>query len=116
MLRELTVSVSGAGKRSLSRPVIAALERYDWPGTVRELRNALERALILSRGAPIELAHLPAEMRGGARSGDESLLLADAEMAHIRRVLERAIGNRTKAAELLGISRSTLKRRLNEPD
>lgn len=88
------------------------------------LRNALERALILGRGATIDLEHLPPELgearpsrpgtaaRSTATRGDGATSLDAMEIAHIRRVLAEVGGNRTRAAERLGISRSTLKRKL----
>jgi PAS domain S-box-containing protein len=97
----------------LGRPVLAALQRYDWPGNVRELRTVLERALILARGEPIELEHLAPEIRG-ATPGHTSQKLADVERDHILGVLSASGDNRTRAAEVLGISRSTLKRKLAE--
>ncbi|HVY41170.1 MAG TPA: sigma 54-interacting transcriptional regulator [Polyangia bacterium] len=99
---------------ALSPGVTAALQRYDWPGNLRELRNTLERALILSRGDTISLCHLPPELVTAAPPGDRSLRLQDVQRAHIVRVLESCGGNRTRAAEVLGISRSTLKRTLAE--
>jgi len=102
----------------LPRDVVAALARYAWPGNLRELRNTLERALILGRGERIELRHLPPEIAGGAPGGGEAELAAagetlDAvERGHVRRVLDSVGGNRTLAAKLLGISRSTLNRKL----
>ena len=99
---------------TLGPAVTAALERYDWPGNLRELRNTLERALILSRGDTISLCHLPPELLATASQGDRSMRLQDVERAHIVRVLESCGGNRTRAAEVLGISRSTLKRNLAE--
>jgi len=113
LVAELANRVSGRKRTSLARPVIAALQRYDWPGNVRELRNVLERAMILARGGAIELEHLAPELRDGA-PGDKSETLADVERAHILRVLETCRENRTRAAEVLGISRSTLKRKLAE--
>src|SRR5262249_22114090 len=104
---------SGPRRVVLGRLVLRALARYDWPGNVRELRNVLERAIILSRGAAIELEHLAPEIRGAA-PGSTSERLEDVERAHILRVLEAARGNRTRAAAVLGISRSTLKRKLAE--
>jgi len=81
-----------------------------WPGNVREMRNVLERAMILARGQPqIALEHLPAELRrstGGARHQPQSL--ADVEKAQIERALRHHGGNRTRAAKELGISRATL--------
>ena len=81
-----------------------------WPGNVREMRNVLERAMILARGQPqIALEHLPAELRrstAGARHQPQSL--ADVEKAQIERALRHHGGNRTRAAKELGISRATL--------
>jgi PAS domain S-box-containing protein len=115
MLRDLSRRPGGR-KVGLSREVATALGKYDWPGNVRELRNALERALILSHGEPIEVAHLPPEIRGGAgsRAVPASDKLEEVERAHILAILARVKGNRTHAAEILGIGRSTLKRKLAE--
>ncbi len=88
-----------------------------WPGNVREMRNVLERAMILARGQPaIGVEHLPADLRqrgaaGGSASGDrryQPQSLSDVERAHIERTLRHHNGNRTRAALELGISRATL--------
>ncbi len=108
---------AGKRPRPVPREVVATLERYPWPGNIRELRNALERALILSQGGVIALDHLPGEVRTARPTGPErprKASLDAIERDHILKVLEDANGNRTRAAELLGISRSTLKRKLAE--
>src|SRR5438270_163289 len=92
----------------------SALRRYDWPGNVRELRNVLERALILGRGEPIDVPQLSPEVQRGSKTKTSSARLEDVERAHIQEILASVQGNRTRAAELLGISRSTLKRKLIE--
>ncbi|HEV8265142.1 MAG TPA: sigma-54 dependent transcriptional regulator [Gemmatimonadales bacterium] len=87
-----------------------------WPGNVREMRNVLERAMILSRGRPaIGVEHLPADLRqraaGGGGGGDrrhQPQSLSDVERQHIERTLRQHGGNRTRAAQELGISRATL--------
>jgi DNA-binding NtrC family response regulator len=88
-----------------------------WPGNVREMRNVLERAMILARGQPqIGLEHLPADLRkgavvGGAGSAERRYVaqsLEDIERLHIERTLRHHSGNRTRAAQELGISRATL--------
>ncbi len=86
-----------------------------WPGNVREMRNVLERAMILSRGqAVIGAEHLPADLRKGERgvgSGDkrhQPQSMAEVERLHIERTLRHHGGNRTRAAQELGISRATL--------
>jgi two-component system response regulator AtoC len=115
---------SGREPPGLGAEVVAALRRYPWPGNVRELRNALERALILGRGEALSLAHLPPEMQRPSGNGSASrpsgvpgsrlLRLEDLEREHILGVLEAVDGNRSRAAQVLGISRSTLKRKLAE--
>jgi PAS domain S-box-containing protein len=110
---------SRAGKASapLAPEVLGALERYAWPGNIRELRNTLERALILSKSAAIRLEHLPAEVRNvppRVRGLARRASLDTMEREHIMSVLAEAKGNRTRAADVLGISRSTLKRKLAE--
>src|SRR5881409_144963 len=87
-----------------------------WPGNVREMRNVLERAMILARGAgQIGVEHLPPDLRkagsAGGVGGDRrhaALTLADVERQQIERTLKFHGGNRTRAAQELGISRATL--------
>src|SRR6184192_2336311 len=82
-----------------------------WPGNVREMRNVVERAMILARGVPqLGVEHLPADLRKGG-SGDkrhQPQALADVERVHIEKTLKFHGGNRTRAALELGISRATL--------
>jgi transcriptional regulator with PAS, ATPase and Fis domain len=92
-----------------------ALERllgYNWPGNVREMRNVLERALILGRGqATMGVEHLPGEFRARPGPGDRRhtpLALEELERQHIERTLRHHGGNRTRSAQELGISRATL--------
>jgi DNA-binding NtrC family response regulator len=108
----------GFAEPQLDATVHRMLENYSWPGNARELRNVMERALILSGGAPIVALHLPRELsspaleRGGADPGLAPL--AEIERRHIRRVLEACDGNKTQAARLLGISRLTLRTKIAE--
>jgi two-component system response regulator HydG len=96
-----------------------ALLACPWPGNVRELRNLIERLVILCPGHAIDLAQLPPEYRPAPGSADDQLTrattLQDLERAHIQRVLDRVDGNKTKAAEILGISRQTLRTKLEGP-
>lgn len=106
----------------LSEVVQQALAAYRWPGNVRELRNVIERALILCNGETVQLSQLPREISAGveavlspvdqALASDEDLLLSTVEQRHIQRVLQLCRGNKTRAADLLGISRLTLRNRL----
>ena len=82
-----------------------------WPGNVREMRNVMERAMILARGAgQIGVEHLPADLRkgGGGDKRHQPQALADVERVHIEKTLKFHGGNRTRAAQELGISRATL--------
>jgi len=91
-----------------------AMERlgaHEWPGNVREMRNVLERALMAARGAAaLEAEHLPPELSRRAAEGPKQApqSLEDIERRHIERTVRRHSGNRTRAAEELGISRATL--------
>ncbi|HXF95100.1 MAG TPA: sigma-54 dependent transcriptional regulator [Gemmatimonadales bacterium] len=83
-----------------------------WPGNVREMRNVLERAMILARGeSAIAVEHLPPDLRRGGSGGErrhQPQTLAELERLHIERALRYHGGNRTRAAQELGISRATL--------
>jgi DNA-binding NtrC family response regulator len=100
------------GPGALSSEVLERLLAYPWPGNVREMRNVLERALILGRGQPaVSVEHLPGEFRARPGIGDRRhtpLSLEDLERQHIERTLKHHAGNRTRAAVELGISRATL--------
>ncbi len=105
----------GTRRVAIHHRAVALMQRYRWPGNVRELRNTLERALILGSGDTILPEHLPLEIAGDRPPESQSgVTLEDAERAHILRVLDETQGNRTRAAERLGVSRSTLKRKLAE--
>ncbi len=100
------------GPPALTSEVVERLLAYPWPGNVREMRNVLERALILGRGQPaVSVEHLPGEFRARPGVGDRRhtpLSLDDLERQHIDRTLKHHGGNRTRAAAELGISRATL--------
>ncbi len=110
---------AGGRRASLSAAAARHLIGYRWPGNIRELRNVLERALILAAGAPTILpAHLPAEvamMNAGILPSDDAaeLTLEEVERRHVGRVLERCGGNRSHAARILGISRAGLYKKLH---
>ena len=105
--KELPNGPAGVATEAMER-----LLSYGWPGNVREMRNVLERALILARGqAMIGVEHLPGEFRARPGVGDRRhtpLSLDDLERQHIDRTLKHHGGNRTRAAAELGISRATL--------
>ncbi|MFI4915352.1 MAG: sigma-54-dependent transcriptional regulator [Phycisphaerales bacterium JB060] len=107
-----------AGDGRAPRPSPAALDalrRYTWPGNVRELRNVAERLVVLADGGSIELDDLPDAIRTAPARASETTdnrPLRDVELEHIRAVLERAGGNKTRAAEILGIDRKSLREKL----
>jgi DNA-binding NtrC family response regulator len=97
--------------RGIAEEAIEVLVAYPWPGNVRELRSAIEYAMIGTREEWIRTTDLPPEIPRRARAGQPALP-ADTEAFQIRHALERARGSRTEAARLLGVSRSTLYRRM----
>ena len=116
-------SLIGGPTRGVSPAAMEALVAYPWPGNVRQLRNVMERTLVLSPNDVLELSDFPEEIQRQAElvgrvvpnapqpSGQN---LADFEAAHIRSVLDACGGNKKLAAERLGISRSTLYEKLKE--
>ena len=109
--------------RQIAPEALAALVAFPWPGNVRELESVVERTLLLADGEVIHLADLPAavRMRGSlAASGvpveipDEGLDLEALERSLLLQALEKARGNVTRAARLLGLSRRTLQYRLEQ--
>jgi NtrC-family two-component system response regulator AlgB len=103
-----------------SEPASAAIRAYAWPGNLRELRNAIERAVIMAKGNKINLEDLPADLRGqpiAGGNGNGALLevgslvsMERLEEAHLRKVLERT-SNLADAAQVLGIDQATLYRK-----
>ncbi len=115
--------------KPLSDEALQALLAYDWPGNVRELRTALEHGVVMCNGARLGLKHLPPYLSGGAGvllrkdadgpggAGAGSVSSADLNLERMERAmidaaLLRVGDNRTEAAELLGLSRRTLQRKL----
>jgi transcriptional regulator with PAS, ATPase and Fis domain len=103
--------------RELSPEAAGLLRRYSWPGNVRQLRNVLERVVLLEDGELLMPAHLPPEVAGeesGPRPRDRfaSQTLAQIEEQHIREVLRMTGGNKSRAARILDIARPTLIERL----
>lgn len=111
------------GKRIESIPpeIMSAFLNYDWPGNSREMENVVERLVLLSEGDSLEIEDLPSKIRNvekGDHSPDSPGDLDDAtrsaEKSLIREVLEKTNRNRTKTAEILGISRRTLYTKIKE--
>src|SRR5262249_10628314 len=114
-------AITGPERRRISAEAMALLTAYPWPGNVRELRNAIERAATLASSVEIRADDLPPRIRDTAGTvttlSDASarrLSLRELERAYILEVVRQAGGNRSRAAELLGLDRKTLYRRLEE--
>ncbi|HEU5401270.1 MAG TPA: helix-turn-helix domain-containing protein, partial [Terriglobales bacterium] len=84
-----------------------ALGTYSFPGNVRELRNIIERAVVMGTSREIALEDLPAHVRQSG-GGSRKPTLEDLERAYIAEILDYARGKKSKAAEILGITRKTL--------
>ena len=128
LAEKLIVQLNGRSRRQVTRlsaSVQAAFERYAWPGNVRELRNALEYAFVIGEGPVIVEADLPPEIYNPTIEADGAPLLnrqdnnlvsvvgmANPKHERLARALERAGGSRERAAQSLGVSRTTLWRRM----
>jgi DNA-binding NtrC family response regulator len=114
LMQSLRRPVVGRGQR-LDKRVLARLEEYGWPGNVRELKRVIELAQMRAEGGAIELVHLP-PLGGPAEALQHGEVrverLEDVIQSHVLEVLLRCSGNKVRAAERLGISRSTLYRTL----
>jgi DNA-binding NtrC family response regulator len=109
----------GRGPSKFSAEAMALVTQYPWPGNIRELRNVLERALIMAPDSDvIHPAHLPPEImtvsKADSAASDVELPLDEIERRHIMKVLAHVSGNRSKAARNLGISRATLYEKLHK--
>jgi two-component system, NtrC family, response regulator AtoC len=114
---------TGQGKTLAVHPeVLSLLQRYDWPGNVRQLENVVERAVALNTSGVFAPEDLPEEMQASKsrkpatpRDGKWTTL-AEMEERYIREVIEAVEGNISRAAEILGIDRRTLYRRMERED
>lgn len=115
-------SYLGTGVTDVDPGALAVLKNYHWPGNVRELENVVERAVNFTTGDTIKLQDLPLYLRRGTVKQDEQTgvkktfrsRLGEAEREIIQAALEETGGNKTKAARILGISRSRLYEKLKK--
>jgi DNA-binding NtrC family response regulator len=123
LVEHFVAKYAGGRPRGVSEDALQSLIAYDWPGNVRELESVIERALLLGEGDVIVPADLPASVRAGtaAPRGALDLEIPDAgidleavERSLIVKALEKAGGNVTRAARLLGLSRRTLQYRMEK--
>ncbi len=112
---------SKKGDVSFSAPAAKKVVEYPWPGNVRELENCMERAVALARGAEIlvddlperVVRHEPTRLVVDAEAVDELISLSELERRYIQKVLALVAGNKTRAAQILGVDRRTLYRKLD---
>jgi DNA-binding NtrC family response regulator len=107
--------------RRISREALNVLERHDWPGNARELRNMLERIILLDDEDPISLRSIPSNLQGLDGGRDKLMVLPASgisldklERDLIEQAMGRADGNKTAAARLLGLTRDTMRYRLEK--
>jgi two-component system response regulator HydG len=101
----------------LSDEAMEILQGYSWPGNIRQLRNVIERAVVLTRGPEIGARTLPEEILGqgvGKVADDRVKTMRELEHDAVREVLTRCAGNKSEAARMLGISRKALYKRLSD--
>lgn len=99
----------------MDKDFLKMLKQYDWRGNIRELKNIIERAVILCEGDILTCDLIPLEISDSTSSPDSnSTSLAAMEKAHIQKILKLTKGNKTKTADLLGIGLTTLYRKMEE--
>ncbi len=131
-LKEMA-EANGKAFKPLGEDALPAMMAYDWPGNVRELRTAIEHGVVMSNSSRVMLKHLPAYLSGGGFGAPrlnvpgngkaapvnvmpQDLNLEAMERRFIEEALQRTGNNRTEAADLLGISRRTMQRKMAEMD
>jgi len=104
----------GKAIKGVSGEALAAMRRYEFPGNVRELENAVEHAFVMCRGDTIDVRHLPDKILVAARDSGRPEISKKSERAIIQEALDRHAGNRQETAVELGMHRSTLWRKLRQ--
>ncbi|HUU18058.1 MAG TPA: sigma-54 dependent transcriptional regulator [Sedimentisphaerales bacterium] len=108
---------SGKPPPRFSDEAMQSIRGYDWPGNVRELENVIQRLVVMTDGDLIEVPDLPSLMRFSAlRNTGFTRTLAEVENEYITNVLASVDGNKTRAAEILGIDRKTLREKLKKAE
>ncbi len=112
-----TKFATSLGKKipTFSDDALKVIKNYHWPGNVRELENVIQRLVVMTEGDIIEVSDLPSLMRFSSLRGHGlNRTLAEVETEYIRNVLSSVDGNKTQAAEILGIDRKTLREKLKK--
>ncbi|HDH02161.1 MAG TPA: sigma-54-dependent Fis family transcriptional regulator, partial [Nitrospirae bacterium] len=114
-------SIMGKEVTDISEDMLGVLNSYNFPGNVRELENIIERGIALSKGNTLETIHLPDDLRELSirtfrKNAGKVPSLEDQEKAYIQWVLKEVGGNKSKAAQILGIDRVSLWRKIKRYD
>ncbi len=112
-LKEFSAKVN-RNELAMDKPFVDYLNNHHWKGNIRELKNIIERAVILANDEVIGADLLPYEFDNNANDSAGSMDMATVEKQHIVRVLNHARGNKTETARLLGIGLTTLYRKIEE--
>jgi len=103
----------GQAPPRFSDSALQVLQRYSWPGNIRELENLVQSLIVMTEEDGIDVPDLPSNMRFSLpHNGGINRTLAEVEAEHISNVLASVGGNKTQAAEILGINRKTLREKL----
>jgi DNA-binding NtrC family response regulator len=116
LIKHFTSKLATGSQRpelQFSNRALTALRNYHWPGNVRELENVLSHVLVMTEDDSIDVRDLPSVMRFKIQPSTTNMrTLAEVEIDHIETVLSSVDGNKTRAAEILGIDRKTLREKL----
>lgn len=106
----------GKGIPEFSTKALKVLKNYYWPGNVRELENIIQRLIVMNEKRRIDIADLPSIMKYSAVNsrGGINRTLKEVELSHIKKVLDSVDWNKTRAADILGIDRKTLRKKIKE--
>jgi len=114
---QLFAQKSNIRVEGMTKEFMDHLQQHEWKGNIRELKNVMERAIILATGPELAVESLPLELQANGHRSQGTLSafdLASVEKLHIQRVLNHTKGNKTEAAKLLNIGLTTLYRKIDE--
>ena len=100
-------------RMTFSDGALALMNRYDWPGNIRELQNVVHFAFVQAKGRTIDVCHLPLDLRSTSHTGIGSHRPGKLDADRVEAAMQRSGGNKTKAARHLGVGRATLYRFLS---
>jgi DNA-binding NtrC family response regulator len=119
LVHEFLKEFSIREKKTVTIPpqIMNLLKKYDWPGNVRQLKNVVESAVVLAAGSEISTGDLPQELFAGKEMEDQrmpAITLRDRELEAVKEAIQKCHGNKSKASKMLGISRKSFYRKLEQ--